>query len=56
MEGLAGNHGRPQDKDEEEEEEAATVGEKLHCGNMRVGGAKLRASVKSVKKYDDDTM
>ena len=34
-------HGGPQDKDgeegeeEEEEEEAATVGEKLHCGNMR---------------------
>ena len=41
-------HGGPQDKDgeegeegEEEEEEAATVGEKLQCGNMRVGGAKL---------------
>ena len=30
MEGLAGNRGRPQDKDEkEEEEEAATVGVKL---------------------------
>ena len=43
--GSLGETWRAQDKDEKEgegeEEEAATVGEKLQCGNMRVGGAKL---------------
>ena len=44
--GSLGETWRAQDKDEkereeEEEEEAATVGEKLQRGNMRVGGAKL---------------
>ena len=50
---MAGNRGRPQDKDEkeEEEEEAATVGEKLWEYAWAEPNNALASGVKSVKYH-----